>query len=318
MFSDSGSGSSYYYVGVEDNGRLLAYSDGYAIIAPFGDRVIQMDVDYSQIKYSAYYNFCVYACGYSSDVGNLNLATKKGGPVSLSVNTTSWDTTSCYQICCTRPSDPSARYYAQAQKLFPDIIAVKASIKTRYGTLCNAPAGTDNAFCVVYASVFSNGVYRWAQTGYGYERNPDWGNRVYYYRYAEVRGYNGIRPKYDSISPPSETSAHVYECKLNLATGTWQFYDDGVCWYTYSDGAWINSPGDGIGWTGEICNFEDDLAGTVGNKCTVTSCGYKENGDANYRNPNIASSDIYSDDINEWGIEVVSGTAVNIWDKNPR
>jgi hypothetical protein len=73
-----------------------------------------------------------------------------------------------------------------------------------------------------------------------------------------------------------------------------------------------------IWWGSEILNFEDDMAGISSNKCAITSCGYKENGDANYRNPNITSSDIYSDDINEWGIEVVNGTAMNIWDRNPR
>ena len=161
MFSDSGSGSSYYYVGVEDNGRLLAYSDGYAMIAPFGDRVIQMDVDYSQIKASAYYNFYVYTCNSQSDVGDIDKTTKKGGPASLSVNTTTWDTANCRQVCCT-----PGHFYVLAKRYVSSLLGAKAKIKTRYGAMCSETA--DTTISCAFADVsyeFQGGQY-WAQSGF--------------------------------------------------------------------------------------------------------------------------------------------------------
>ena len=88
--------------------------------------------------------------------------------------------------------------------------------------------------------------------------------------------------------------------------------------HAYLDGAWVNAAGDGVGWTAEIYNFEDDMAGTAGNKCPFTNCGYKQSGDGTYRNPGISASDIFSNDSNEWGIEAAGSDAINIWDKKPR
>ena len=70
MFSDSGSGMSYYYAGVEKDRRLLAYGNYITATAPCTSLALTIDVDYSQIDTSAYYNFNVYACNSSSDVGS--------------------------------------------------------------------------------------------------------------------------------------------------------------------------------------------------------------------------------------------------------
>jgi len=69
-------------------------------------------------------------------------------------------------------------------------------------------------------------------------------------------------------------------------------------------------------YEGEIDNKEDQMPGTASAKCNFTECMYALNW-GSFQNANIRQRDLYTDDPNEWGIERVSATAFNIWDKNP-
>lgn len=69
-------------------------------------------------------------------------------------------------------------------------------------------------------------------------------------------------------------------------------------------------------WNAEIFNAEDQMVGTASSKTDYTECKYRLNWGPP-QNANIGTGDLYTDDVNDWGIERVSATAINIWDKIP-
>jgi len=121
----------------------------------------------------------------------------------------------------------------------------------------------------------------------------------------------------DTAHAPAEGSIHEYKIELNKTTGTWSYFDDGTVWQTYADAFWTGTLGTSIQWTGEIYNMEDDMPGTAGDKCSFTGCQYRIDGGAAYVDAGLVAGDVNSDDVNEWGAEWVSSTALNIWDKRP-
>ena len=58
------------------------------------------------------------------------------------------------------------------------------------------------------------------------------------------------------------------------------------------------------------------MPGTAGDKCKFTGCQYCLEGKA-YEDAGLVAGDMVSDDAAEWGVEHVSGTEFNIWDKKP-
>ncbi len=217
------------------------------------------------------------------------------------------------------------RHYANAKKSVADAIGVSAKIKTRYGKLsCEDEGCKHAAYHVVYVNVTGSsdsGDMIWAQTGYGRERT-DGDASIKKYRYAEMNG-DVYKVKYDSGNPPAEGSSHVYQVVLNKSTGTWSFFQDGTKWKAFADDGWKHRTGNLVQWTGEIFNKEDDMPGTSGDKCTFTECKTRVDGHAAFANANIQRGEVGqastpgAHDSAEWGEEYVSGTAINIWDKNP-
>ena len=58
------------------------------------------------------------------------------------------------------------------------------------------------------------------------------------------------------------------------------------------------------------------MVGTSSAKCNFTDCQYSTNW-GTFQSASIGTGDLHTDDSSEWGIERVSSTAFNVWDKNP-
>jgi hypothetical protein len=128
-----------------------------------------------------------------------------------------------------------------------------------------------------------------------------------------MQGNNYLR---EYGATPSEGSTHTYRCELNKSTGQWAYYSDTSSWKTFTDAYWQNKLCDVVDYSGEIYNEEDDMAGTSGDKCNFTNCQYRRDGQA-WQVAGITANDVSSSDSSEWGVERVSSSAINIWDKNP-
>lgn len=218
------------------------------------------------------------------------------------------------KVCTCTPG----RKYAYAAKSVSHVTGVRAKIKTRYGKLCCEDEGcnTDAAYNVVFVSIAnqSGGTSMWGQAGYGRERNAG-STAIKRYRYAEMNGAT-YKVNYDTAHAPAEGSVHTYQCELTKSTGTLTYSFDGSAWQTFADTGWKNTTANSTKAVEEIYNKEDDMAGTTADKCQVTEWQYREDGKA-YTDVGITTGDLVNSDAAEWGIERVSGTAVNIWDKKP-
>jgi hypothetical protein len=218
------------------------------------------------------------------------------------------------KVCTCTPKSGGGRWYAYALKNVAKLIGVRGKIKARYGKVCCEGCGTGSAYHVVYANITYGPTFKWAQTGYGKERNPG-SAAIKTYRYAEMNG-DVYKVNYDTSNPPSEGSTHSYACDLNKATGKWSFSFDGTVWENFADNFWKGKTGTNVQWTGEIFNKEDDMPGTAGNKCAFAECQYREDGKS-YQDAGLVDADVTTDDSTEWGAEWVDGTSFNIWDKKP-
>lgn len=125
----------------------------------------------------------------------------------------------------------------------------------------------------------------------------------------------GNIPQFKKGGAPAEGEIHAYKCDLDMASGTWSFSYDGTVWQTLQADFWKTATGTAAIWSGEIFNIEDDMPGTATNKCNFTGCQYDVDGI--YQDAGLVSTDVNSSDSNQWGAEWISGTAFNIWDKNP-
>lgn len=241
----------------------------------------------------------------------------KAGAVTIKVTYTTGGCSPCTdtapaKVCtCT-----SMNRYASATKVVANLNAAKAKIKTRYGKLCceKEGCGTSHALHCTYVNISNeSGAVKWAQSGYGRERNAG-SAAIAADQYAEING-DGYR--IIKVPAPAEGSVHEYKIELDPATGKWSFYFDGTRWQTLADPFWNGKRGTSVQWTGEIHNKEDDMSGTAGNKCNFTECQYRVRGPLVYQDAGFSAGDPHSDDNSEWGAERVSNTAINIWDKNP-
>jgi len=222
--------------------------------------------------------------------------------------------TAVVKTCICNPKSGGGRFYAYAQKSKANLNGGKAKIKTHYGKLCCEDMGcTDLGKNNAYVNISSGG--KWAQTGYRRIRND--GSTTYTkMRYTEMNGAVYKR-KDDTAGAPAEGTTHEYRIELDTATGTWDYLFDGTSWSTFLDNGWKDTSGSVVQWPGELVNKEDDMMGTSADKCNFTECQYRTTAKADFVDAGITATDLRTDDSSEWGIELVSGTAFNIWDKNP-
>jgi hypothetical protein len=205
--------------------------------------------------------------------------------------------------------------YMYATKTVPPLVGCEATIKTRYGDLaCEGcflqPRGHQTAMLGI---IIVGGNGEWGETGYSRE---NFGIETKKYRFAEIKN-GGYHIEADYQVFPSEGSSITYKVELDKSTGYWTFYYNGTAWFTWTDfdSYWKNKTCDRAYWSGEIYNPEDDMPGTSGNKCNFTGCRYKKDG-GSYQSAGLVEDDLVPSTY-KWGTEYVSGTAFNIWDKEP-
>lgn len=207
------------------------------------------------------------------------------------------------------------RKYTSGLKNVANLTGAESKIKTIYGKLCTDDTGKNTAFQVAYVNVSkTGGTFIWAQSGWDKSRKTG-SEAVSYHRYAEMQG-NEYKVNFDTGNAPVDGTSHTYQVQLNTATGQWQYSYDGSQWESFTDDAWKDAKGTNVQYTGEIYNKEDDMPGTAENKVRFSDCKYRvDNG--LYQDAGFIVSDLFTSDAAEWGVERVSGTAIDIWDKNP-
>jgi hypothetical protein len=252
----------------------------------------------------------------TGDRGTITAAAQGTAVVTVTYNVsgcTPCTATANVKVCtCTQ-----GRKYAFVRLLRANLVGARCRIKTRYGKLCCEIEGcsTVSAFHAVYANISNHeSGMKWAQVGFSRRRNAG-STAIIQYRKAEIQGDNYFIDM-DTANAPAEGSTHEWQCQLNKSTGQWSYSDNGTVWRTYTDTFWQSHLGGDLNYTGEILNAEDDMPGTSGDKCQFTDCQYKLDG-AGYVDAGIRASDLNNTDTAGLGIERVSGTAFNIWDKQP-
>ncbi|NIP25050.1 MAG: hypothetical protein GWN67_14765 [Phycisphaerae bacterium] len=212
--------------------------------------------------------------------------------------------------CCCTPQ----LSHISAQKYVSLLVGVEATIKTRYGDLCCEdcplqPGGLQAAIL----GIIDDDYGAFGETGYLRTMSA---GEIGQARFAEVKG-PGNHQKLDWQGAPSEGSINTYRAEFDKSTGIWTFYYNETAWHTWPDFAsyWDDKTCGRVYWSGEVHNLEDDMPGTSGNKCNFTGCQYKKDG-GSYQPAGLTEADV-ADSTDKWGAEHVSGTAFNIWDKEP-
>jgi hypothetical protein len=319
-FSDNSSGGRYYWIGVENQwGDILGFGRHKYITAPFSNATHFIDVSYSfKIDSSEGYYFCLYSTTDSFYVGS-NEKDKHCGRFiidSIIPITTIYNEPDCRQRCCTR-----GHRYAAVFRRGSGYTGARARMKARFGKLCGHEYNNfDTAFSVVHTGVaYETPIHYviWAQFGFGKSRNqfdeiPPNRNFVY----AEVNDYDSTQWCF-YLDIIANDSTFDYDLELNQSTGTWTFTLDGVekCALTSYD--WYTT-GNMVIWSGEVLNFEDDMAGTESNACVLSQCEYKETTweDPNFDNPSNPPGIRRSDD-EEWYIYIFDNETLHLYDRQP-
>jgi len=216
---------------------------------------------------------------------------------------------------------PGYRYVrASSFVSLPD--GITGTIMTRYGNLCCESCGGDaNGSQAAWVNLQKNtiGFTQWGQLGYGKQRDEG-ASTTYAFRYWEVEGTgvgNYDRDRYAPESAPIYGTTHTYKIKFDKTEGKWDFYVGASLWASFDHTWWGGKQFNYVAWGGEIKNIEDDMPGTSSLRCSFTGCGYWDEGgdyyDAGFTNP----GSYFTSDFTEWGWAHVSGTAFDIWDKNP-
>jgi hypothetical protein len=312
-FDQGSAGQRYYYIGIEKDGRLLAYGPDTVIDGAFFDVEHYIDINYTHnLTTGEYYNFYVYACNYESDVGVIDDYTGRAGPENRWFMS-DWSGEPCFPTCCT-----PGYYYATAFKDSVSAIGARAKIKSRYGDLCRGGQGslTSYAHSCVYVNINdANGS--WVQSGFIKRRDSltiGWNIG----RYSEASAGDFFIRIIDSIYHGSfEGAERTYQIELVVDSGLWQISDNGEVWGEYEDAYWIGMSGVNVQWTGEIFGYETDMAGTSDNPCTIENCAYKVVGHTYYQDADLTPSDMRSSDFGQWQTRYISGTEAEIWDANP-
>jgi hypothetical protein len=194
-----------------------------------------------------------------------------------------------------------------------NVTGVVAQIKTRYGDLCQEGTGTAVAFSSAWAGVIYSTptVLWWCQAGFR-RRRLSGSTTIEVLFYAEMQGSGALQQFFLPNVTPVNDSLHTYQCELDKSTGIWTTYlDSNVLKVFPANTGWKNQGGNGVQYTGEILNKEDDMPGTSSDKCNFTGCSFHYAGQA-FQSAGIASGNLIKEDPRSTA-EVVNSSALNIW-----
>lgn len=202
--------------------------------------------------------------------------------------------------------------YAAGRQIVSNVTGASGNITYEDGKLCyeGSPppkAGSQAWVCVVK---FFNDNKIWAQTGWSrYNRVDE--PYVVVKKYAEISNGDDI----DAVNASMNLTTHNYKCQLTDSTdGHWNYYLDNEYWWNFERNYWINETGNRVQFAGEIWNLEDDMPGINSDRCVFSTLKYYN---GSWQNTNLTDNDVWSDDDTKWGVNRVSGTQFEIWDKSP-
>ena len=204
-------------------------------------------------------------------------------------------------------------HYTSAGKSISNLIGVRATIDTKTPTLkCESSGATFPTHSAAFASLVFTGNYN-AQSGWARYRNSPSSSIVGPKVYMEGHGPTGHTAVY-GVAP---TGGKEYKLEVDASTGIVSAYYDGAAqpWATMQDDAWKQT-GVLAGFLGEIYVLETNMPGTSASPCNFVTCQYKQPGGF-YTSVGLVSTDVQSEDTNEWGADWLSGSSFKIYDKHP-
>jgi hypothetical protein len=173
------------------------------------------------------------------------------------------------------------------------------------------------------------GRMKWGQIGITRRRNAGSANVTEYVKY-EIQAGPAAAQYHREQQPgfPAIGTTQSYECVVNPATGRWDFYVAGVAKFDWTNAGWINETGTRVDYNAEIYDLGSQLPGTAASKCHITDCQYKQGTPTSsssssgltagaYVNAGLAAANVSVTAGTEHGATLVSGTALDVWDKIP-
>jgi hypothetical protein len=229
--------------------------------------------------------------------------------------------TSGPSVCIRRQS--YADVYKQVQ-----CTGASAKIRTRATTLCGEGTkknSAQSAAWVAFMNVQNGAIGKWIQMGYVRERSRflPLTTAVKFQRYAETQAGPNVFTDYDFHADTAPASGiHEYRCRLvSSLFGTIMYEYDNTPFHSYTHNGWKDVKGTHYQYSAEILNRDDQMVGTSTAKCDFTDCMFQSNygtfAGANLVQGTRPQGDFKSDDPKEWGIDRVSATAFDVWDKKP-
>lgn len=242
--------------------------------------------------------------------------------------------------------------------LYPEKLnAVSCSILAIYPSkLCgDAPRDTQLTFSAVWCELFNRQTYpyfdidgktfykSWAQVGIIVYRQSSYQESSpfeyedtdtsigYYY---ETKGYRRnvaifsgpLEINGEMVYPPAQNSInHFSISRIIEPTNAFFYRYNGhliyvdICAEEEDDPIWYNKYASYMQWAGEIEGLQTDLFGTDSDKCEISACSYRNIFDTMLIGTQATQLGVASSsNSNEWGVEIVNDSTINIWDKLPR
>ncbi|MEP7343637.1 MAG: hypothetical protein ABI877_00160 [Gemmatimonadaceae bacterium] len=221
------------------------------------------------------------------------------------------------------------RWYSGVTKDVARLIGCKAKIDTFQMRVACEGTATYNAFTTVWTGITKADVSKWGQIGITRRRTSGVAAVVQYIK-CEVKAGPSAADYHLEQAPgfPANGTTQEYECVLDPATGNWEFFVAGVSKFNFKRPGWVNDTGDRVDYNAEIFDLGSQMPGTAANKCHITGCQLKFGTPTSsssssslavgaYVPAGLVAANVTVSDNTEHGCDLVSATAIDIWDIKP-
>jgi len=194
-------------------------------------------------------------------------------------------------------------------------VAVAAMLTTRDVELQCEPFAVFLAHSGANLSVlYDSADVAWVQTGYVRDRK-DGTTEITWAVYLEVFAA-GVRYVSWTAYPPGD-GTHQYEAGFNPRTGDCYAWYDSLPAGHFNVPFWAENIANAIEFQGEVYQTESRMPGTAGNRCVFSACSYRPHGGGGTHWVDAGIGTVHSTDVAKFGVNLVSGTSIEVWDKRP-